>query len=184
MDGVMQVRRHFELTTEEIGALERHFDSEYLNEFGAWDSEQPYGYSPADTHVLAFHGRELVAHVGFQRRLILVGTRDILVAGTGGVLVDKRFRGTGIGRQTMRCAQTVMRDDAGIEFGFLGCREEVVPFYESAGWVRIYATERSLSRLDQSSKIVSAGAPNLVCSVKRHASEWPEGDIDLRGTPW
>ena len=181
---VLRVLRRVDLKARELNALENLFDSEYRNEFGAWNPDAPYGYSPADTHVMAFRDQELIAHVGFQRRLISVGSRDVMVAGTGGVLVDERSRGTGIGLRTMQRAQTVMRDEAGVDFGFLGCRREVVPFYESAGWVQVHDTERCLSRLDQVSVIVSEYGPTLICSAKRHESQWPQGDIDLRGTPW
>lgn len=122
--------------------------------------------------------------MGFQRRVVTVGTHDVMVAGTGGVLVDKRSRGTGLGGRVMRHAQQVMRDEAQVDFGFLGCRQEVVPFYESAGWIQVHATERCLSRLDQSSVIVSEGEPHLICSAVQDASRWPQGDVDLRGTPW
>lgn len=184
MTEVIRVRRHVDLAATELDALQSLFDSEYRNEFGPWNPDAPYGYSPADTHVLAFRGQALAAHVGFQRRRIAVGTDDVMVAGTGGVLVDERSRGTGLGRRVMRQAQEVMRGETGVDFGFLGCRREVVPFYESAGWVQVYAAERCLSRLDQRSVVVSEGGPNLICSAKRDASEWPKGDIDLRGTPW
>jgi GNAT superfamily N-acetyltransferase len=184
MNEVIRVRRHVDLTTTELDALESLFDSEYRNEFGPWNPDAPYGYSPADTHVLAFRGQALAAHVGCQRRLIAVGTDDVLVAGTGGVLVDDRSRGLGLGGRMMRHAQKVMRDATGADFGFLGCRREVVPFYESAGWIQVYATERCLSRVDQTSVVVSQGGPNLICSAKRDSNEWPKGDIDLRGTPW
>ena len=184
MTEVIRVRRHVDLAATELDALQSLFDSEYLNEFGPWNPDAPYGYSTADTHVLAFRGQALAAHVGFQRRRIAVGTDDVMVAGTGGVLVDERSRGTGLGRRVMRQAQEVMRGETGVDFGFLGCRREVVPFYESAGWVQVYAAERCLSRVDQTSVVVSQGGPNLICSAKRDASEWPEGDIDLRGAPW
>ncbi|GAA3329441.1 GNAT family N-acetyltransferase [Paeniglutamicibacter sulfureus] len=184
MDEVLRVRRHIDLTAAELDAHENLFDGEYRNEFGVWNPDAPYGYSPADTHVLAFRGHALAAHVGFQRRLILVGSQEILVAGMGGVLVDERYRGMGLGGRTMRQAQTVMRDETGVDFGFLGCRREVVPLYESAGWAQVHAAERCLSRLDQTSVVVSEGGPNLVCSAKRRASQWPQGDIDLLGTPW
>lgn len=187
MDEVLRVRRHIDLTASELDSLENLFDGEYRNEFGEWNPDAPYGYSPADTHVLAFRGQALAAHVGFQRRLISVGSHEILVAGMagmGGVLVDDRHRGMGLGRRTVRQAQTVLRDETGVDFGFLGCRREVVPFYESAGLIQVHATERCLSRLDQTSVVVSEGGSNLVCSAKRHASQWPQGDIDLRGTPW
>lgn len=180
----MTVRRHVELSAGELDALGVLFDREYLGDHGEWNPEAPYGYSPADHHVLAYQGPVLVAHVGFQRRVIQVGTHDVLVAGTGGVLVDQHARGTGLGGRTMRRAQQAMRDEAGVAFGVLGCREEVVPFYESSGWTRISATERSVSLADRTSVVVSEDGPILICSGARDAREWPRGDIDLRGTPW
>jgi GNAT superfamily N-acetyltransferase len=184
MSEALRLRPHEDLSTMELAALEKLFDSEYLSGYGRWSPEAPYGYSPADFHMLAFQGAVLAAHVGFQRRVISVGTHDVLVAGTGGVLVDRRFRGTGLGRRTMREAQRAMREEADADFGYLGCRNEVVPFYESAGWVKVLATERCLSRTDQTSVIVSHGEPKLICSSIRQTGEWPDGDIDLRGTPW
>jgi aminoglycoside 2'-N-acetyltransferase I len=184
MKETVRVKRHVDLSVAEFDLLEKLFDSEYLSDYGPWDPHAPYGYSPADFHVLLFLGSELSAHVGFQRRVIKVGTHDVVVAGTGGVLVDKRSRGTGLGGKVMRHAQESMRDQAQADFGFLGCRPEVVSFYESAGWIQIHATERCVSRMDQTSVKVSEGGPNLICPAKRAASEWPNGDIDLRGTPW
>jgi predicted N-acetyltransferase YhbS len=57
-----------------------------------------------DTRVLAFRGQALAAHVGFQRRRIAVGTDEVMVAGTAGVLVDEPSHGTGLGRRAMRHA--------------------------------------------------------------------------------
>ncbi|WP_159803242.1 GNAT family N-acetyltransferase [Arthrobacter zhaoguopingii] len=184
MEETIRTKRHRDLDVAELVALAGLFDSEYLSEYGRWNPDAPYGYSPADFHVLAFRGPVLAAHVGFQPRLIGVGAHDIVVAGTGGVLVDERARGTGLGGRVMRHAQQVMCDEAKVDFGFLGCRQEVVPFYESTGWVPVYATERCLSRLDQKSVIVSEGGPNLICSAVCDVSQWPHGGIDLRGTPW
>ncbi|GAA2858920.1 GNAT family N-acetyltransferase [Paenarthrobacter ilicis] len=180
----IQVARHEDLTAGELEALQELFDAEYLREFGPWNPDQPYGYSPADVHVVTFRGQFPVAHVGFQYRTIAVGADEVTVAGTGGVLVSAASRGSGLGRRAMLHAQKVMREETQTDFGFLGCREEVVPFYEAAGWVRVRATERSLSRRDQRSVIVSHSGPILICSAGRDASEWPAGDIDLRGTPW
>lgn len=184
MDEFIRVRRHVDLTATELGALESLFDSEYRNEFGPWNPDAPYGYSPAEIHILAFRGQALAGHAGFQPRLIAVGADEVMVAGTGGVLVGERSRGAGLGRRVMRHAQKVMRHQPGVDFGFLGCRREVVPFYVSAGWVQVYAAEHCLSRVDQTSVVVSQDCPNLICSAKREASEWPNGDINLRGTPW
>lgn len=181
---LFRVQRHEDLSVLELKALGELFDGEYLGEHGRWTPDAPYGYSPANVHVLGFRGPFLIAHVGFQPRVIAVGTNDVLVAGTGGVLVDHRFRGTGLGSRAMRHAQKAMRDEAGVDFGFLGCREEVVPFYEATGWYQVHATERCVSHVDQASVIVSQGGPALVCSAIRDARQWPHGDIDLHGTPW
>lgn len=179
-----RLQRHDDLSVTELKALGELFDGEYLDDHGRWTPDAPYGYSPADVHVLGFRGPFLVAHVGFQRRVITVGTEDVVVAGTGGVLVDHRFRSTGLGVRMMRHAQKAMRDEMGVEFGFLGCREDVVPFYTAAGWVEVYASEQCVSRLDQTSVVITDGEPLLVCSAARDARQWPDGDIDLRGTPW
>ena len=184
MDEPLKVKLHKDLSRADLAALQELFDNEYMGDYGPWNPDAPYGYSPADFHVLEFRGTAVAAHVGFQRRVITVGGSDVLVAGTGGVLIDEQSRGTGLGNRAMRHAQQAMRDVARVDFGFLGCRQEVVPFYESAGWIQVHATERCLSRLDQTSVVVSDGGPNLVCSAMRDASEWPQGDIDLRGTPW
>lgn len=184
MGEVIRVRRHADLASVELDAIQRLFDGEYLKDFGPWTPDAPYGYSPADTHVLAFRGRDVVGHVGFQRRRIAVGMHEVVVAGTGGVLVDKASRGTGLGGLVMRHAQRVMRAETEIEFGFLGCRPEVVPFYEKSGWVQVHSTERCLSRLDQKSVVQTEGGPTLICAAQRDTSEWPDGDVDLRGTPW
>ncbi|RAX43670.1 hypothetical protein DQ354_19495 [Arthrobacter sp. AQ5-06] len=105
MNEALRLQRHEDLSMMELDALEKLFDSEYLSDYGRWNPDAPYGYSPADFHVMAFQGSVLAAHVGFQRRVISVGTDDVVVAGTGGVLVDQRFRGTGLGGRAMRHAQ-------------------------------------------------------------------------------
>jgi aminoglycoside 2'-N-acetyltransferase I len=84
----------------------------------------------------------------------------------------------------MERAQEVMRQHAAIDFGYLGCREEVVGFYKACGWTRISVPEVSLSREGGTVTFEQAGAPILICEATRSLNEWPEGDIDLRGLPW
>lgn len=178
----MLVVDHHDLSGAQRDALRGLFDSEYRESHGEWDPDRPYGYSPADVHTLLFHGSTLLGHVGFQRRRIAVGSSDVCVAGTGGVLVHPRRRGEGIGRSVMSHAQDAMRRDSRIDFGYLGCRDEVVPFYESTGWVRVNATERHVSMTEPGSTEVLSEGPILVFPAS--GAVWPPGDIDLRGTPW
>lgn len=183
MQTTIRVVRHSHLDSGTIEGLRSLFDAEYYETFGVWDPDHPYGYSPADVHVLAFDGLGLLGHVGFQTRLIGVGPIGILVGGTGGVLVAPRARGTGLGTLLMRCTRVAM-ETAGADFGYLGCREEIAPFYDSCGWRRIRAQERCFSRLDGTTIIESVDSPILICSAGKTTASWPAGPIDLRGTPW
>lgn len=179
----LETRDTGELTRSEVRALGALFDAEYEPEFGPWSLEAPYGYSPARIRVLAFEGARLVGHVGFQPRPIAAGDREVVVGGTGGVLVSEAARGQGLGARLMRQAQAAMLD-AGVEFGYLGCRPAVVPFYLAAGWHRIRARERHRSRTDPSAIAESEDSPLLICAATRRTSDWPAGDIDLRGPAW
>ncbi len=178
----MLVVDHEHLSDTRLDALRSLFDSEYLASHGAWDPDRPYGYSPAGVHVMLVRDSRVLAHVGFQRRLIAVGDRDVCVAGTGGVLVHREWRSAGVGRRVMSRAQEAMIGDDRIEFGYLGCREEVVPFYESTGWSRVHAAERHVSMHDRRESSMSLDGPIMVFAASGAA--WPGGDIDLRGTPW
>ncbi|GAA1243651.1 aminoglycoside 2'-N-acetyltransferase I [Microbacterium phyllosphaerae] len=185
MEHVVTVE-HEALSVSQSAALGELFDREYRAEHGEWNPDRPYGYSPADMHTVIFRGPLAVAHVGFQRRLIRVGAREVRVAGTGGVLVHPDWRSGGVGRRVMTHAQQAMRDDDRIDFGYLGCREEVVSFYQRTGWSRVNAVERHVSMTDSSATVASSGGPILVFAARPHAGAdaWPPGDIDLRGTPW
>ena len=88
----------------------------------------------------------------------------------------------------MTHAQQAMRDDDRVDFGYLGCREEVVSFYERTGWTRVHAVERHVSMVDATEVVTSADGPILIFAADADsgsgAEQWPQGDIDLNGTPW
>ncbi|MBV7412268.1 GNAT family N-acetyltransferase [Dermabacteraceae bacterium TAE3-ERU27] len=180
----LTVNQHSLLSGIALAEMRRLFDAEYRADFGDWDPDGPYGYAPADWHVLAWLGRRLVGHVGFQRRVIEVGGVEVAVAGTGGMLVAPEARGCGVGKRLLFRAQRSMIKDAKLDFGYLGCRPAVVGFYESAGWVRIRAQESHTDRLDPALTVVNDSSPILICPALRPVTEWPNGDVDLRGGAW
>ncbi|MGW9156679.1 MULTISPECIES: GNAT family N-acetyltransferase [unclassified Microbacterium] len=106
-----------------------------------------------------------------------------MVAGVGGVLVSPRARGERAGVRLLAHAAAAMRDAGGIEFGYLGCREAVVAFYESCGWRRISAVERSIARTGQPA-MQPPGPPILTLALDSPPRRWPAGAIDLRGRAW
>lgn len=174
---------HALLTARDLEGLRALFDAEYLADFGARDPELPYGYAPHDVHIVARVGSEVVGHVGWQRRVIGVGGADVVIAGVGGVLVSSGARGQGVANRLMTRAATSMTDAGDIGFGYLGCREEVVPFYESCGWRSISAGERSLDRRGEPVEQI-AGPPILILPLDPARADWPSGSIDLRGRAW
>lgn len=179
----VEVIDHARLTVADQHELRRLFDSEYFQDLGPWVPELPYGYAPHDVHIIArMHGR-VIGHVGWARRVIEVGLSDVVIAGTGGVLVAPEARGMSIGSEIMRCAVQSMTTRGGIEFGYLGCREEVVPFYTSCGWTRITARETWIDR-NGGSVVEEPGSPIMVRPLSASAREWPDGDINLRGRAW
>ncbi|MGQ4536111.1 GNAT family N-acetyltransferase [Dermabacteraceae bacterium P13264] len=180
----LTVTSHSLLSDTDLAEMRRLFDAEYRADFGEWDPDGPYGYAPADWHVLAWDGGCLVGHVGFQRRVIEIGGAEVTVAGTGGMLVASEARGSGLGRRLLLRAQLAMTEDAEADFGYLGCRPAVVGFYESAGWVRIRARESHTDRLDPTRTVVNDSSPILICPALRPVTDWPSGDIDLRGGAW
>lgn len=172
-----------DLSSADLQKLRRMFDREYAARFGPWDRHQPYGYSGHDVHIIARSGDDVVGHVGWARRVIGVGNSDVTVAGVGGVLVTSHARGDRWGSRLMSQAAGSMADAGGVDFGYLGCREEVVPFYSSCGWHRISAAERSTSRAGVLESSPS-GPPLLILPVNRGIASWPPGTIDLRGRAW
>lgn len=184
MGDTATVRIHEGLPSDVQDSLRPLFDAEYSKAFGPWDPSGPYGYSPLDVHVVAAVGGSIVGHVGFQRRTITVGGRAVLVGGTGGVLIAPEHRGTGLGRRLLDRARDAMRDAPSVDFGYLGCREEVVGFYVASGWVRIRVDEHSVPRAQHVSRLHPAGPPILIRSASRPVEEWPDGSVDLRGRAW
>lgn len=175
---------HENLADEDLAGLQTLFDAEYFAEHGPWSSESPYGYAGHDVHVIARDGDAIVGHVGWARRVIGVGDREVVIAGVGGVLVAPSARGTSLGRHLLSAAVGAMRRATGIEYGYLGCREAVAAFYASCGWTRIEAEERYVDRATGQTVEDAAGAPLFIRGVQRREAEWPTGLVDLRGRPW
>ncbi len=172
-----------ELSPEGLQQLRGLFDREYAADFGPWDAHQPYGYAGHDIHIVAHHNDDVVGHVGWARRVIGVGDSEVTIAGVGGVLIAAQVRNGRLGSRLMSHAAESMADAGGVDFGYLGCREEVVPFYSSCGWHRISAPERSVSR-GGVPELSPPGPPLLILPVNRGIASWPEGTVDLRGRAW
>lgn len=52
---------HDALSESQSAALRELFDREYRAEYGEWNPDRPYGYSPADVHTVIFRDSLAVA---------------------------------------------------------------------------------------------------------------------------
>jgi aminoglycoside 2'-N-acetyltransferase I len=179
----MCLRWATELTPADHAAMAALFDAQYAAEWGPWHPRSGYGYAPAELHVLARLDGRLVGYAGSARRFVGVGDGEVVVAGIGGVLTAPEVRGRGVGRAVLTALQEAARGPARAQYGLLGCREQVVPFYESCGFRRTGQLVRDLDPRDARTVVESHG-PTLVCAGTRPLEEWPGGTIDLRGLPW
>ena len=179
----IDVVAHTALTADDIGGLRRLFDAEYPQGFGDWDPDLPYGYASHDVHVIARRGGKAVGHVGWARRVIRVGDREIVIAGVGGVLVSDRARGERRGDRLMHPCGGVNGGDGRhrVRLSRVSGRSGLV--LAACGWTRISAAERSISRAEQP---VSdpPGQPLLVLPIEYRLVSWPAGEVDLRGRAW
>lgn len=116
--------------------------------------------------------RRVIGHVGWAHREIAVGTETLAIAGVSGVLISADARGMRLGRELMSWAAQSMRDRGRLAFGYLGCRKQVVPFYESCGWNRILAREKSIGR-DGESVVDEFGPPILILPIAP-LETWPD----------
>ncbi|HFI0234757.1 TPA: GNAT family N-acetyltransferase [Streptococcus suis] len=171
-----------DLLAKQVQAIKDLFDREYRDGYGEWNLKQPYGYTPQDYHLLAYQGEDLVGHMGSQVRTISVGAEESLIAGIGGVLIAPEFRGKGLGRAMMTRLLEENTQTLAVDFSYLGCREEVVPYYEACGFHRMERLERSINRLTNMSQEELSIV--MIASGQKNWRNFPSGRIDLHGRPW
>lgn len=174
---------HEDLVGSYLVGVRELFNREYFEEDGEWSAHQPYGYAAHDIHIIALHGETVVGHVGWARRQIEVGKIPLTIGGIGGVLVAPQARGDGLAKHLMSAATDTMKLLGGIDFGYLGCREEVADFYKSCGWYRISADEEYINPLGDAT-VDSAGSPLFIYSIEKSENDWPAGTVKLHGRAW
>jgi len=153
---------------------------QYWDIFGAasW-----YGGRPDHRLWLEEPDGAAVAHLDFERRVIGVGNQEVLVAGVGEVATHPAWQGQGLGRRLMGELGRVLTTDTPVSFGYLGCREAVVGFYERVGWHRVRQTIRDID--PATGQWTMSEAPTLIRPAMAPLAAWPrEGVVDLRGMWW
>jgi len=129
-------------------------------------------WRPTDVHVVGYAGDEPVTHVGIVSHPVAVGSTRALVGGIGSVVTVPQKQKLGLAKECLRRAQSYMRSDLGVEYGFLFCPERLVEFYGRSGWRKL--VEPVL--VNQPGGKVTAP---LCSMILEFAERWPEGPVDL-----
>lgn len=148
-----------------------------------WAGTSYWGSEPEWHLWLADPAGVPVAQLGFGRRVAQIGGHDVTLVGVGGVATHPAFQRRGVGGCLLRDLHAFLLTLPDVEFAFLQCREEVVPFYESSGFVRVPNPTHYLDP-DEDRWITNAG-PTLILPVQAALRDWPMGErVNLRGLPW
>jgi len=126
---------------------------------------------------------QLVAHLDFGCRLVLVGEAPVPVAGIGAVAVHSEWQGQHLGVAMFAALHAFLVQSIPVDFGFLECREDRVGFYEKAGLTRVHQAVHSLD--PEVGLWLTRHAPVMILPVRKRLEEWPPGNvIYLQGMSW
>jgi GNAT superfamily N-acetyltransferase len=120
----------------------------------------------------------VISIVGVLKRRVEVGEITLEIGGIGGVVTHPDHRQHGFASALLRSAAEFMRDDLQVEFGLLLCNPDKVDFYGRLGWQ--IALAEMVCDLHGSKEIFDG----ITMVLPLGSKPWPEGSIDLCGTPW
>jgi GNAT superfamily N-acetyltransferase len=140
-----------------------------------------WGTRPDARQLLELDGRP-IAHASLERRVIEVGSDEVLVAGIGDVAVHPDHQRRGVGRVLFEAILRTLLTDLPVPFGVLACGPSVTGFLAAVGLTRLEVTHRYRDA-DTGNWEVSDG-PAFVLPAGASIAEWPPGPLDLRGTSW
>lgn len=142
------------------------------------DQEDDISWEPS---ILHFYGKidgRIVSNVGVIRREIKVGDRMFVIGGIGGVATLPQFRRRGYARLLLEQADKYLKEQPEILFGMLFCAPGKVNYYAQSGYVEVrnplYVHIKNERKLFKDVKMI----------LQISHIPWPEGDVDVLGSPW
>jgi aminoglycoside 2'-N-acetyltransferase I len=159
--------------TEAGPQLAKELRDWFEEEFGRADR-----WAQPDFYVILYLGDQPAGRLGVLDRKVFVAGEIIRVGGIGGVATKPEFRHRGVASAMLARAAEFMKNDLGVDFGFLLCRHEVSPVYAKIGWI-IVPGPTTFTRAG-----VNAIYPNDTMILPVAGREWPGGAIDVMGLPW
>jgi predicted GNAT family N-acyltransferase len=149
--------------------------SEMISQWRSYDG-------PEAQHPRSFvvrEGERVIAHASFDPRIIASGDHEITVLALARVCSDPAMRGRKLGQAVVKEAFKIV-DQRTFPFSLFQTTNEVQPFYERFGAVRIY--NRFINSMASDPKADPWWNP--VIMRYPDGPGWPTGEIDLRGPGW
>lgn len=141
-----------------------------------------WGTKP-EFRLIAIENDHPIAHLEFGYRQISVGDTPVQIAGIGAVAIHPSHQGRKLGKAMFAQLREYLLKNSSVDFGFIGCHEEVAGFYAASGFQRV---DQSVYNLNPDSQTWETfHGPTLVMPIHKSMHEWQHGTlIHLHGMPW
>ena len=163
------------LLRESLGGV-RAEDAEHFHGRRSWAGARP------EFRLVLRDAYGVLAHIGVLRRYLRIGERDQLVGDLGLFAIRPDRQRTGLGSALLTELHGVLLG-MDLPFGFLGCRPELVPFYQASGW-HLLPSDVRLRYVDNRDPwtIVTLCEPAFIQPLRASMGTWPKGKlIDRNG---
>lgn len=137
-----------------------------------------YVYAEPDWTILVWEDEETVSAIEIFERVIEVGGKPLRVGGVGNHATKTEWRKRGYATHALLAAQDFLRERLRVDFGLGFCKDNLVPYYAKFGW-QVVADKVLVEQPGQKRYL-----EDKVIALPVLCSEWPAGEIDLRGLPW
>ncbi len=135
-------------------------------------------WRPKNGHIVRYVDGEMAAKASVLKHSVSICEEPVLVGGVGGVITMPPFQRQGHATAVLNYLRDYLRDVLKVPFGFLFCRDALVPFYRKLGWQLI---EDSVKIQQPAGTISNPGnAMSLSCGTL----PWPRGTVNLNSEPW
>lgn len=170
----MNEKIQFISVAETNPALDKELRDWFRDQFG----HVQYRWAEPDYYGILSVEEQLAGRLAVFDRQVSAGGVTVKVGGIGGVATKSQFRRRGVASALLSRAAEFMKNDLGLEFGFLLCRREVSPVYAKLGWTRVDGP----TIFSQPSGIDTYPHETMILPLAN--KQWPLGPIDMRGLPW
>lgn len=126
-----------EKLTEEQGKIFSAFLKEHFTEIDWNDPDMPEWYwNPAQVHLMAYEGDELVGVAHITKRVTTVDNQEIVLACFGGLVVSQEHRGKGIASELIK-KRFEIACDWKADVAFLNTAKRNCEFFAKFGFERM-----------------------------------------------